>query len=122
MADAGAAVAAAGGADAAAAAGAANGGMGSMLFGIVRSVVMYYVINSFMKGALTKPNGMGANVDPAASMVGVGQVPGSIPGGGRVVARPLYVKGEALDMWAYITHDPIFTQYGDADAMVGCTS
>lgn len=127
MADAGAAVAT--DAAAAAAGGAAPGGLGGMISGIVRSVAMYYVVNSFVKGAFNKPNGMGANVDPAAAAMrvdggmdaGGGPLAGGPGGGvgvGRVAARPLYFKGELLDVWAYITHDPIFTQYGDADVMV----
>ena len=28
------------------------------------------------------------------------------------------LKGEPVDMWAYITHDPVFTQYGDVEYLV----
>jgi len=69
----------------AAPAAAAAPGIGSMAFGIVRSMVMYYVITAVMKGVVNKPSSEPAYVDPAmvldGDLVGGGGA-GVLAGGG----------------------------------------
>ena len=99
-----------------------------MIFGVMRSMMMYYFVTSLMKGAVNKPNG-GAGGTGGADVVGDhaamndgaearGPMENAGARGRPPPARPLYLKGEPIDVYAYITHEPVFTEYGDADLMV----
>jgi hypothetical protein len=87
---------------------------GQILFSIARSVAMYALVMNLI-GPMFGPPGNAATSGGAGASSAADSAGNRAP---RRIARPMYAKGEPLDMHAYITYDAVFDGYGDLGLMV----
>lgn len=97
---------------------AAARGTTGVVLGLLRSLAVYYFISYATKSLVHPASQTGPGADDAAVS---SSVPDSHVDGGSdrpPMARPLFTKGETVNMMAYITRHPVFTEYDDGRSMV----